>query len=445
MAASTPRRPRAPKPPPPPWYRTERGRRWAVAAVLLAAYFATPFIDIGGHPLLGFDRHTLRLYVGGVGLWLDDLFIVLLATLLAVALILLVTVWLGRIWCGWACPQTVILDIRGQLRTLLKIRSRDGKALRWAKQVVLETAFLLLNLAVATTFIFYLVPPKETVHLLATGTLPFWVWATWGALFTLLYGELLALGRRFCTHVCPYAKLQGVLFDRATLVVEYDRTREQDCIDCKRCVKVCPTEIDIRDGLQVECIACGECIDACDEIMRKVGTPLELIQFNFGSTSTPPRRILRPQVVILALACLCLTAALVHAAVGRAAVEASVLRDRYHLFHEAKDGRLMNSYTLVAENRTAEPVALTCWVEGIDGLELVIPHNPVAVQPGAVRKTRFVLVLPAGHPLPPGNHPVTIHLMTAESDPITVAAATAFTVPEAVEVNGAGRHEEEKE
>jgi len=114
-------------------------------------------------------------------------------------------------------------------------------------------------------------------------------------------------------------------------------------------------------------------------------------------------------------------------------VEASVLRDRYHLYHVAKDGRLMNSYTLVAENRTSAPVALTCWVEGVDELELVIPHNPMTVKAGAVRKTRFVLVLPAGHPLPPGNHPVTVHLMTAETDPITVEAATAFTVPEADE------------
>ncbi len=433
MPPAPARRRPAPKAPPPRWYRTERGRRWAVAGLLLALYCATPFIEVGGHPLLGFDRQTLRLYVGGVGLWLDDLFIVLLAALLAVALILLVTVWLGRVWCGWACPQTVLLDLRDQLRALFPVRTADGRAVRLAKRVAVEGAFLLLNLVVATTFILYLVPPRELGHYLATATLPFWVGATWGTIVLLFYGDLLLLGRRFCTHVCPYAKLQGVLFDRATLVVEYDRTREDDCIDCKRCVKVCPTKIDIRDGLQVECIACGECVDACDEIMRKVGTPPKLIQFHFGSTSAPPPRVLRPQVVVLAAACVCLTAALVHAAIGRAAVEASVLRDRYHLFHVAKDGRLMNSYTLVAENRTAEPVALTCWVEGVEGLELVIPHNPVTVKPGAVRKTRFVLVLPAGHPLAPGNHPVTLHLMTAEAEPITADAATAFTVPEAEE------------
>lgn len=439
MAIAPARERRAPKSPPPSWYYTERGRRWAVAGVLVAIYFATPFVQVGGHPLLGFDRHTLRLYVGGVGLWLDDLFIVLLATLLAVALILLATVWLGRIWCGWACPQTVVLDIRGQLQALLRVRSRDRRVVRLAKQSAVELLFLLLNGAGAAALLAYLIPPRELAAAVATNTLPFWGWATWGAAFTLFYGELMGLGRRFCTHVCPYAKLQGVLFDRATLVVEYDRTREADCIDCKRCVKVCPTKIDIRDGLQVECIACGACVDACDEIMRKVDLPERLIQFNFGSTAAPPGRILRPQVVLLAVACLCLTAALVHAAVGRAAVEASVLRDRYHLYHVAKDGRLMNSYTLVAENRTADPVSLTCWVEGIDGLKLVIPHNPVTVQPGAVRKTRFVLVLPSGHPLASGNHPVTLHLMTAEAKPTTADAATAFTVPEA------GEHEGETE
>jgi len=401
-----------------------------VAGVLLALYFATPFVTVGGHPLLGFDRHTLRLYVGGVGLWMDDLFIVLLATLLAVALIILITVWLGRIWCGWACPQTVLLDLRDQLRTLFRLRSRDGRTVRLAKRGAVELTFLLLIGAGAATFVAYLIPPRELVAAVADATLPFWAWATFGATFVLFYGELMGLGRRFCTRVCPYAKLQGVLFDRATLVVEYDRTRAVDCIDCKRCVKVCPTEIDIRDGLQVECIACGECVDACDEIMRKVGTPPKLIQFNFGSTAAPPPRVLRPQVVVLALACIVLTGALVHAAVGRAPVEASVLRDRYHLFHVAKDGRLMNSYTLAVENRTAAPVALTCWVEGIEGLELVTPHNPVTVKAGAVRKSRFVLVLPADHALKPGNHPAAIHLMTAETEPITVEVATAFTVPE---------------
>jgi len=337
--------------------------------------------------------------------------------------------------------QTVVLDIRDQLRALFKVRSSDTRTRRSIKRGAVELLFLLLNVAACTTFVWYLVPPAEFLHLLVRHALPFWVVATWGAAFTLFYGELLWLGRRFCTRACPYAKLQGVLFDRATLVVEYDRTRASDCIDCKRCVKVCPTEIDIRDGLQVECIACGECIDACDEIMRKVGSPPKLIQFHFGSTSSPPRRVLRPQVVVLLGVCLALGAALVHAAVGRAAVEVSVLRDRYHLYHVAKDGRLMNGYTLVAENRTARPVALTCWVEGVEGLELIIPHNPVTVGPGSVRRTRFVLVLPADHTLAPGNHPVSVHLMTAEAEPIQVTAATAFTVPEP----GGEREEEEEE
>jgi len=416
-----------------PWYRTERGRRWAVASCLLGLYFVTPFVTVGGRPLLGFDRTTLRLYVGGVGLWMDDLFLVLLAVLLGVALILLFTVWLGRVWCGWACPQTVILDLRDQLRALLRVRSRNGQAVRLAKRSTAELLFLLFNVAGAATLVAYVIPPGEIVARIRDNTLPFWAWATWGVTFTLLYGELLGLGRRFCTRVCPYAKLQGVLFDRATLVVEYDRTRMADCIDCKRCVKVCPTEIDIRDGLQVECIACGECIDACDAIMAKVGREPRLIQFHFGSTSAEPARVVRPAVVVLAVACVALTIGLVHAAVGRAPVEVSVLRDRFHLFHVAQDGRLMNSYTLVAENRTGAPVALTGWVEGIDGLELVLPHNPVSVAPGAVYRTRFVLVLVAGHRLAPGNHPVTVRLMTAESEPIRVAAATAFTVPEATE------------
>lgn len=418
---------------PPPWYRTHRGRRWAFAAALLATYLVTPFITIGGGPMLGFDRHALRLYVGGAALWMDDLFLVLLATLLLVALILLLTVWLGRVWCGWACPQTVVLDVRDQLQRLFRIRGRDGRALRLTKRGAVEGLFFAVTLVGTTAFLWYFYPPAEFFADLVARRLPAWAWATWAILFGLFYGELLWLGRRFCTRACPYAKLQGVLFDRATLVVEYDRTRDPDCIDCKKCIKVCPTEIDIRDGLQVECIACGECIDACDEIMAKVGSPPKLIQFTFGSTSEAQPRVLRPAVVAMAVACIALTVALTRVAIARPAVEVSALRDRMHLFHVARDGRLMNSYTAVIENRTKVPQDLTLWADGLDGLELVTPSNPVTVAPGTVRKVRFVLVHHAWHPLSVGDHPVTLRFLGEEQPPVEAVVATTFTVPTAGE------------
>jgi cytochrome c oxidase accessory protein FixG len=423
----------------PPWYRTHRGRRWAFATTLLAIYLVTPFISVGGRPLLGFDRHALRLYVGGVALWMDDLFLVLLATLLLVALILLLTVWLGRVWCGWACPQTVVLDVRDLLERLLRIRGRDGRAVRLTKRGAVEGMFFLVTLVGTTAFLWYFYPPPEFFTDLTAWRLPGWAWATWLILFGLFYGELLWLGRRFCTRACPYAKLQGVLFDRATLVVEYDRTRDPDCIDCKKCIKVCPTEIDIRDGLQVECIACGECIDACDEIMAKVGSPPKLIQFTFGSTSEPKQRVLRPAVVAMAVACVVLTVALTRVAIARPEVEVSALRDRMHLFHVARDGRLMNSYTAVIENRTEAPQALTLWADGLEGLELVTPSNPVTVAPGTVRKVRFILVHHAWHPLAAGDYPVTLHLLSEAQHPVAATAATTFTVPTPDEGSNAER------
>lgn len=397
--------------------------------MLLTAYLATPFISVGGQPLLGFDRHTLRLYVGGVGLWMDDLFLVLLATLLLVALILLFTVWLGRVWCGWACPQTVVLDVRDQLQRLFRVRGRDARAVRLAKRGAVEGLFFAVTVVGTTAFLWYFYPPAELLADLVAWRLPVWVWTTWAILFALFYGELLWLGRRFCTRACPYAKLQGVLFDRATLVVEYDRTRDPDCIDCKKCIKVCPTEIDIRDGLQVECIACGECIDACDEIMAKVGSPPKLIQFTFGSTGEPRRGVLRPAVVAMAIVCVALTVTLTRVAIARPAVEISVLRDRMHLFHVARDGRLMNSYTAAIENRTGEPQALTLWIDGLDGLELITPSNPVTVAAGEVRKVRFTLVHRDWRPLGEGSHTVTLRLLTTAEPPVEADAATTFTVP----------------
>jgi polyferredoxin len=323
----------------------------------------------------------------------------------------------------------VVLDVRDQLQRLFRIRGRDGRAVRLAKRSAVEGLFFAVNVAGTTAFLWYFYPPAELFSDLVARRLPEWVWATWAIFFALFYGELLWLSRRFCTRACPYAKLQGVLFDRATLVVEYDRTRDPDCIDCKKCIKVCPTEIDIRDGLQVECIACGECIDACDEIMAKVGSPPKLIQFTFGSTREPKRRVLRPAVVAMAVACLALTVTLARVAIARPAVAVSVLRDRNHLFHVARDGRLMNSYTAAIENRTGEAQALTLWVDGLAGLELVTPSNPVTILPGDVRTVRFILVHPDWRPLGEGSHPVALHLLTAEETPVEAAAATTFIVP----------------
>ena len=231
-------------------------RTWRRAAEVAQAalVLGLPFLRIGGESALRFDVPTLRLHFFGASLAMDEMFPVLAAALAVTFAFLLGTLVLGRAWCGWACPQTVLSDLTARLD---RWRRRGGAraALAW----------LLLALAsalAAAGLLWYFVGPRAFALGLWRGTLhpaALWSWAATGAV---LFLDLAFLRARFCATACPYARLQGVLFDRHTLVVAYDAARAADCIDCGACVRCCPTGIDIRDGLQMECIACAECIDA---------------------------------------------------------------------------------------------------------------------------------------------------------------------------------------
>ncbi|MFZ5446975.1 MAG: cytochrome c oxidase accessory protein CcoG [Myxococcota bacterium] len=301
--------------------------RWrrVVFGLLIAVYVAGPLIPVGGHPMIQLDVEHRRFFLFGTTFNSQDFWMVLLLVLSFVFGLLAFTAWRGRVWCGWACPQTVFLEgvyrpierfFDGPREARIRLASEPMSVKKFARRLGKYTAFLLVSVAIAHTATALFVSPKELWLMIQEGP------AAHLEAFTLTTGFTLILTfnftwfrEQFCVVLCPYGRLQSVLHDRDSVTVAYREARGEprgklqkgpdapkvgDCIDCKRCVNVCPTGIDIRDGLQMECLACTQCIDACDEVMDKINRPRGLIAFASQSelANANPRGFLRPRVLV---------------------------------------------------------------------------------------------------------------------------------------------------
>ncbi|ABS25430.1 4Fe-4S dicluster domain-containing protein [Anaeromyxobacter sp. Fw109-5] len=345
----------------------QRWRRLAGAAQGLL-WLGLPFVYVGGESALRLDVPAGRLHALGASFAIDEAFVVLAATLLLTAAFLLVTLLYGRVWCGWSCPQTVLGDLT---RLVERARGRRG---RWRRPAGFAVVALVSAVA-AASLLWYFVSPYEFFRRLAAGTLGPVLGGGWLALAAVLFADLAFVRETFCATVCPYAKLQGVLFDRHTLVVAYDRRRAADCVDCGACVRVCPTGIDIRAGPQMECIACAACVDACAPIMAKLQRGPNLVGYFFGEPGTP-RRLARPGVLALAGATAAALAVLVAVVAGRAVVDVNALAEPAFAPRRASDGRVVNAYSVALENHGRAPVTV--------GLALRAGAALVAVRPEVV-------------------------------------------------------------
>jgi cytochrome c oxidase accessory protein FixG len=310
-----------------------RWRRVAFA-VLIGFYVLAPFIPVGGHPMIQLDVQHRRFYLFGWTFNSQDFWMVVLLLLAFAFGLLLVTAWKGRVWCGWGCPQTVFLEglyrpierwFDGPREARIRLAEEPMSFKKFARRAGKYAVFLALSLGIAHTATALFVSPKELwlmieegpgAHLEAFGL-------TIGFTAILMF-NFTWFREQFCVVLCPYGRLQSVLHDRDSVTVAYREARGEprgkvskpalsgvdgladapklgDCIDCKRCVAVCPTGIDIRDGLQMECLACTQCIDACDEVMDKVKRPRGLIAFaSQNELLGQPRRTLRPRLVVYA-------------------------------------------------------------------------------------------------------------------------------------------------
>ncbi len=393
--------------------RLLRARRW-VAWALIVMFVALPFVRVGGKPALLLDVLGRRFVVlGRTFLPTDGVLLMLL--LLAVFLsVVLVTALVGRAWCGWACPQTVYMEFlfrpierlfEGPREAQLRLDRQGGGLRRAAKNVV----YALISCLLANVFLAYFV---------GTDALRRWVleapsahpggFAVVAVTAALIFFDFAYFREQMCTVACPYARLQSVLLDPKSLLIGYDVRRGEprskgkakqpgfgDCIDCQACVVACPTGIDIRQGLQLECVACGQCADACDSIMARIHKPAGLIRYSSLAELErgEKRRWLRPRVVAYALVLAGLLGALVVMGTRRPSAEITLLRGLGAPFAETPDG-VVNQLRLKVENRSDQRRSFAVQLVDFPQAAVVAPELPLSVEPSARAEVSFFVIAP---------------------------------------------------
>lgn len=395
--------------------------RTATAQLLLGAFYLTCWISINGQQILLFDLPARRFHVFGLTFWPQD-FIYLSALLLIAALSLFFfTAVAGRLWCGYACPQTAWTEMFMWVERVFEgtaNRRRKLDARPWDMDKVLRKggkhfSWAVLGLFTGFTFVGYFTPIRELAVDLGSFSLGFWEWFWIGLYGLATWGNAGFLREQVCKYMCPYARFQSAMFDRDTLIVSYDqsrgeprgsRRRGQDpadaglgsCIDCQLCVQVCPTGIDIRDGLQYECIGCAACVDVCDQVMDKMQYPRGLVRYTTDralETGTKPR-LLRPRVVIYAALIVGVTAAVLVSLLGRTPLIVDVMRDRNALYREVPGAAIENVYQVRLMNMDDDTHLYRIEALGIEGARVVQPAEPIEVAAGGVQTVVMRLQVP---------------------------------------------------
>lgn len=371
--------------------------RTGAGFLMLAMFFTFSWIQYDGRQAILFDLPNRQFHIFSVTFWPQDFMLLSWLLIILAFILFFVTVFAGRLWCGYACPQFVWTwffiwaeritegDRNKRMRLDKEPMSREKLLRKTAK----HTLWAVIAILSAIAFVGYFTPIRELVpNILQFNLGPWELW--WlGFLSVATYGNAGWLREQVCIYMCPYARFQSVMFDQDTLIISYDEARGEkrgkrkkdsdfraeglgDCIDCHACVNVCPVGIDIRDGLQYECVACGACIDACDEIMDKMGYPRGLVRYTTEhSLNGKPTKLLRPRLIGYFAAVLIMCGAFIYVLSNRVPIEFEAIRDRGALFNEVSGNLIQNVYTLKIANKEQVERVYRISVEGLEGLRLV--------------------------------------------------------------------------
>ncbi len=444
------------------------GWRWALVWATQLVFYGLPWLEWNARQAVLFDLGARRFYIFGLVLYPQDfIFLTGLLIISAYALFLFTTV-AGRLWCGYACPQTVYTEIYMWVeRRLEGDRAQRMKldAAPWSLEKLLrkggkQVAWIAIGLWTGFTFVGYFTPIQTLAgQVMSLGLGPWeWFWTLFYGFAT--YGNAGYMREQVCKYMCPYARFQSAMFDPDTLIITYDAARGDprgqnarrskkdgarpeglgDCIDCGLCVQVCPTGIDIRNGLQYECIGCAACIDVCNGVMDKMNYPRGLIRYDTerGMAERAPRatlwkRVFRPRVLvytgILGLVCTALLVALLL----RTPFKVDVVRDRGALARVVEDGWVENVYRLQVMNATEREQRYTVAVQGLEGAQ-IDRREPVALAPAEARWVALAVRVPPEVAAQAGSgaHPISFQVTLAPQDGADghrVVEKSTFLVP----------------
>lgn len=394
--------------------------RNASLTATLFVFFALPWVNWEGRQAVLFDLTERHFYLFGWTFLPQDLFYLSWLFIIAAFGLFTLTVFAGRVWCGYTCPQTVWTKAfmwveercEGNRNARLRLDAAPMSLSKLVRRSLKHTGWLIISAATGIAFIGYFWPVRDLWDLLITGTAGFWL-VFWLVFFTLAtYVNAGWMREQICLHVCPYGRFQSVMFDRDTLIISYDHHRGEsrgsrkrgqtsaevglgDCIDCTLCVQVCPTGIDIRDGLQFECIQCAACIDACDSVMDQMGYDRGLVRYtteNHLEHQKPGRpNFLRPRLVGYGFVLTAMIGVLLVTLALRVPVSIEALRDRGQLFNETFEGDIENSYTLKIQNKTQQAMTLTLTVDASFPLTLLGTDTTVRLAAGELATVPITL------------------------------------------------------
>jgi cytochrome c oxidase accessory protein FixG len=423
--------------------------------VLLGIYYLLPWIPWAGRQAVLFDLPARKFHIFGLTLWPQDFFFLSWLLIVAALLLFFATALVGRVWCGYACPQTIWTKAfvwierltEGTFNRRIKLDKAPWTPEKIARRSAKRVLWIAFALWTGFTFVGYFTPIQELGRLVLTFQLGGWetFWVGFYSLAT--YGNAGHLREQVCKYMCPYARFQSAMFDRDTLIVSYDQARGEprggrrrgvepaqaglgDCIDCSICVQVCPTGIDIREGLQYGCITCAVCIDACNQVMDKMNYPRGLIRYTTeNALAGKPTRILRLRTIIYSILLLGLCAAFVVTLSMRSPVHLDVIRDRNALYRELPGGVIENVYTLRILNKSETPHEFELSVDGLPGLALETDPAAPRLNAGAVGSVVARVRVPRDAGSPGGGHDIMFTVHRTGESPVAASRRARFMIP----------------
>jgi len=444
------------------------GWRWTLVWATQLLFYGLPWLPWNGRQAVLFDLAARRFYIFDLVLYPQDFIYLTGLLILSAGALFLFTAVAGRLWCGYACPQTVYTEIfmwvehrlEGDRIARMKLDAGPWTAQKWLRKGGKQLAWISIGLWTGFTFVGYFTPIRTLgAEAFTLGFGPWeWFWVLFYGFAT--YGNAGYMREQVCKYMCPYARFQSAMFDKDTLVISYDESRGEprgsrprsadhqslatlgrgDCIDCTLCVQVCPTGIDIREGLQYECIGCAACVDVCDGVMDKMNYPRGLIRYatqngiaQHWSRSQVWRRVARPRVLIYSGVLFAIAAALVASLALRTPFKVDVVRDRGVLARLVDDGRIENVYRLQLMNASESVQRFRIAVEGLPGAA-VASRSEVDVASAESRWVAVSVQIPpqGARELGPGAHRLSFRIERIEPgvpQGTTVHEKSTFMVP----------------